>query len=85
MSTGVPAPGFDATIVAFDADEDLAVLHVKGLRGRPLPLADPERGTAVALVGYPENGPLTRTPGRLGGTGHALSRDAYGRARSHAR
>ena len=72
-------PGFDATVVAFDADEDLAVLRVKGLRGRPLPLADPERGTAVALVGYPGNGPLTRTPGRLGGTGKALSRDAYGR------
>ena len=72
-------PGFDATVVAFDADEDLAVLRVKGLRGRPLPLADPERGTAVALVGYPGNGPLTRTPGRLGGTGKGLSRDAYGR------
>jgi S1-C subfamily serine protease len=71
--------GFDATVVAFDADEDLAVLRVVGLRGHPLPLANPERGTAVALVGYPGNGPLTRTPGRLGGTGKALFRDAYGR------
>ncbi len=76
--------GRDATVVAFDADEDLAVLRVKGLRGRPLPLADPERGTAVALVGYPGNGPLTRTPGRLGGTGKAPFRDAYGRGPDHA-
>lgn len=71
--------GFGAIVVAFDADQDLAVLRVKGLRGRPLPLADPERGTPVALVGFPGNGPLTFTPGRLGGTGRALSRDAYGR------
>jgi S1-C subfamily serine protease len=73
------SPGFSATVVAFDADNDLAVLRVKGLRGTPLPLADPERGTPVALVGYPGNGPLSRTPARLGGTGNALSRDAYGR------
>jgi len=73
------SPGFSAIVVAFDADNDLAVLRVRGLRGRPLPLVDPERGTPVALVGYPGNGPLTRTPARLGGTGKALSRDAYGR------
>jgi uncharacterized membrane protein required for colicin V production len=68
-----------ASVVAFDADNDLAVLRVRGLRGLPLPLADPDRGAPVALVGYPGNGPLTRTPARLGGTGDALSRDAYGR------
>jgi S1-C subfamily serine protease len=45
----------------------------------PLPLEDPERSVAVALVGYPGNGPLTAIPGRLGGTGRALSRDAYGK------
>ena len=71
--------GLSAVVVAFDADNDLALLRVKGVRGRALPLADPERGTSVALVGYPGNGPLTRTPGRLGGTGKAPSRDAYGR------
>jgi S1-C subfamily serine protease len=32
----------------------------------------------VALVGYPENGPLRRVPGRLGATVEAFSRDAYG-------
>ncbi len=71
--------GFVSSVVAFDVDNDVAVLRVSGLRGRPLPLADSERGTPVALVGYPGNGPLTSIPARLGGTGRALSRDAYGR------
>jgi S1-C subfamily serine protease len=68
---------YTADVVAFDVMNDLAVLRVRGLRGRPLALAEPDRGTPVALVGYPKNGPLTRTPGRLGGTRMVLSRDAY--------
>jgi S1-C subfamily serine protease len=68
-----------ATVVAFDVQDDLAVLHVPGLTGEPLTFADPEKGVPVALVGYPENGPLTRVAGRLGETAKAFSRDAYGR------
>jgi S1-C subfamily serine protease len=70
---------FVATVVAFDPTNDVAVLRVPGLGAAVLPLVSPERGAAVALVGYPQNGPLTRTPGRLGGTATVLSRDAYGR------
>lgn len=70
---------FASTVVAFDVTNDVAVLRVPGLGAQALPLAVPERGTAVALVGYPRNGPLTRIPGRLGGTADVLSRDAYGR------
>jgi S1-C subfamily serine protease len=70
--------GYTATVVAFDAMNDLAILRVPGLHGRPLPIAGPERGAPVALVGYPGNGPLTRTPGRIGRTRKVLSRDAYG-------
>lgn len=70
--------GYTATVVGFDATNDLAILRVPGLRGRPLAIAGPERGAPVALVGYPGNGPLTRTPGRLGRTRQVLSRDAYG-------
>jgi S1-C subfamily serine protease len=72
-------PGRVATVVAFDERNDVAILRVPGLAGRPLPLAQPERKVAVVLVGYPGNGPLTRTPGRLGGTRELISRDAYGR------
>ena len=68
-----------ATVVAFDEENDLAVLRVPDLDGRPLPLASPERGIPVAIVGYPENGPLVRLPGRLGATRDFVSRDAYGR------
>ena len=70
---------FVSTVVAFDPTNDLAVLRVPGLGAAALPLVSPERGTPIALVGYPQNGPLTRTPGRLGGTAAVLSRDAYGR------
>jgi S1-C subfamily serine protease len=68
---------YTAVVVSFDVTNDLAVLRVTGLRGKPLTLAEPDRGTPVALVGYPKNGPLARTPGRLGGTRKVLSRDAY--------
>jgi S1-C subfamily serine protease len=68
-----------SAVVAFDTRNDLAVLRVPGLASRPLRLADPERGVAVALIGYPGNGPLTRIPGRLGGTSSFVTRDAYGR------
>jgi S1-C subfamily serine protease len=71
--------GRTATVVAFDERNDVAILRVPGLEGRPLPLVEPERGVAVVLVGYPGNGPLTRTPGRLGGTRQVISRNAYGR------
>ena len=69
---------FVSTVVAFDSTNDLAVLRVAGLGVAPLALAPPDRATPVALVGYPLNGPLARTPGRLGGTARVLSRDAYG-------
>jgi S1-C subfamily serine protease len=80
-SPRVDAPSgraFASTVVAFDVTNDLAVLRVPGLGALPLPLAAPERSAPVALVGYPRNGPLTRTPARLGGTATVLSRDAYG-------
>jgi S1-C subfamily serine protease len=77
----VDLPGgaaYVSTVVHFDATNDLAIVRVPGLGAPPLQLADPDRSAAVALVGYPENGPLKRTPGRLGGTRKILSRDAYG-------
>ena len=70
---------FLSTVIAFDVTNDLAVLRVPKLGATPLVLAPPERSTSMALVGYPQNGPLTRTPARLGGTADVLSRDAYGR------
>ena len=79
VDRGEGSDDFTSVVVAFDTKNDIAVLRVAGLRGRSLPQADPERGAAIALVGYPGNGPLTRIPGRLGGTSAFVSRDAYGR------
>jgi S1-C subfamily serine protease len=69
---------YGAAVMAMDVKNDLAVLRVRGLPGRPLPITDPERGVPVALIGYPGNGPLQLIPGRLGGTSSFISRDAYG-------
>jgi S1-C subfamily serine protease len=68
-----------ARVVAFDAKNDVAVLRVPGLRGRPLQLVEPDEGTAVAILGFPENGPFASTPARIGQTGNVLTDDAYGR------
>src|SRR5262249_28928373 len=55
---------------AWDVDRgnDVAVLYVPGLTGRALPLADPQPGTTVAILGFPENGPFDGRAGRLGAT-----------------
>jgi len=70
---------FDAKLVGADSDSDVAVLRVPGLSARPLRLADPKYGTAVAIVGYPQNGPFDVVPGRVGSTVTVLTQDAYGR------
>jgi S1-C subfamily serine protease len=80
--TQVQAPGegtLHGRAVAFDPHNDVAVLRVAGLTAPPLPLVHPETGTAVAIVGYPENGPFDVTPGRIGQTSSVLTQDAYGR------
>src|SRR3954467_13357257 len=70
----LPAEAF-----AFDTRNDVAVLHVDRLGLRPLPLVKARSGTPVAVLGYPENGPFTATPARVGRTSVVLAEDAYGR------
>jgi S1-C subfamily serine protease len=77
--TPAAGPTLRAQAVAFDSHNDVAVLRVPGLTTRALSLVDPRPGTAVALVGYPENGPLDAVPGRIGVTETVISSDAYGR------
>jgi len=67
-----------ATAVAFDRHNDIAVLRVDGLEATPLRLVQPHVGAAVAVLGYPNNGPFTATPGRIGPTEVRLTQDAYG-------
>jgi S1-C subfamily serine protease len=70
----------DATAVHFEPKNDLAVLRVDGLAESPLALSPSTRpGTPAAVLGYPENGPFTISPARLGRTSRVVSEDAYGR------
>jgi len=70
--------GLRATVVVLDQKNDVAVLRVRRLRLHPLPMRKPVAGEAVVILGYPENGPLTVVPGRLGATTVVISEDAYG-------
>ena len=69
----------DADVVAFDVHDDIAILRVAGLDANPLAVVQPEEGRAVAILGYPESGPFTATPGRIGQTTDVLTEDAYGK------
>jgi S1-C subfamily serine protease len=70
---------FDAAPVHYDPRNDLALLRVSGLPGTPLSLAAQVRsGTPGAVLGYPENGPFTIAPARVGATGPVVTQDSYG-------
>jgi S1-C subfamily serine protease len=68
-----------AEVVVLDVHNDIAVLRIDGLGLKPLQLADPQPGAAVAIIGYPLDGGLRATPGRIGLTATVLTQDALGR------
>ena len=72
-------PSLAATVVAISATNDVAILRVPGLDLSPLRMAghDPS-GQSVALIGYPEDGPLQMATGRAGAPITALSQGAFG-------
>jgi S1-C subfamily serine protease len=65
-------------LVWLDVHNDVAVLRVPGVNETPLRLADPHPGGAVAILGYPLDGPLQATAGRIGNTATVLTQDALG-------
>ena len=70
----------DATPVHYDPSNDVALLRVNGLDDSPLSFAPQVRaGTPGAVLGYPENGPFTVAPARVGSTGPVVTQDSYGR------
>ena len=80
VSVGDDGEEHDVTPVHYEPENDLALLRVDGIGGEPLPFAPEQRsGTTGATLGYPENGPFTITPARLGATQTAISQDSYGR------
>jgi S1-C subfamily serine protease len=80
VEQGGRPPGLGAVPVAFDPRDDIAVLHVPGLRAAPLGLEPgPASGTSGAILGYPENGPFQARSARIGRTQAVMTDDAYGR------
>jgi len=72
-------PALDATVVHFDARNDVAVLRVDGLDAPVLRLAsNPRSGVSAAILGFPLDGPYRVRAARLGATREVLSEDAYG-------
>jgi uncharacterized membrane protein required for colicin V production len=69
-----------ATVVLFDPNTDLALLHVENLTEPPLELSreDFERGQAGATLGYPGGGGLRVHPAAVQAVYDARGRDIYG-------
>jgi S1-C subfamily serine protease len=80
VEVGGNSPGLPAQVIGFDPHNDIAVLRVPGLQAPALSLAtaNPQPGTAAAILGYPEDGPFDREPGRVGQTLDVNTEDAYG-------
>jgi S1-C subfamily serine protease len=79
VEVGGRAPSLPAQAIAFDPNDDVAVLRVAELGLPPLSLQpNPPAGRAGAILGYPENGPFTVRPGRIGRTQSVLTQNAYG-------
>lgn len=81
VQLGGEGPRHDAEAIWFDARNDLAILRASGVSGTPaLRLdVDEDAGASAAILGFPENGPYTVAPGRLGETTTVRTQDAYGR------
>ena len=75
----VPSGTSDATVVLFDPDLDVALLHVPGLDAPALRFAanDPQRGAIGAALGYAGGGPLAVLPAAVTGGYAAEGRDIY--------
>ncbi len=68
-----------ATVVLFNPDVDVAILHVPGLNEAALPIAttDPARGVTGAAIGYPGGQTETVAPAQVRGTESAQGYNIY--------
>ena len=73
----------DATVVVFDKDRDLALLHAPGHGLAPLTLRSTDAGMEGAVIGYPGGQAEPRTaPVRIERQVSGVGRDIYGRDRT---
>ncbi len=79
VEVGGNSTGLSAQAIDVDPTDDIAVLRVPDLRAPALSLAaNPQAGTAAAILGYPEDGPFDAEPGRVGQTLDVHTENAYG-------
>lgn len=77
--TTIDGASLDATPVHYDPSNDLALLRIDAPSVPALAIApDTPRGTAGAVLGYPENGPYAVAAARIGDTNNVISEDSYG-------
>lgn len=74
----------DATVVAFDPDRDVAILHVPDIDAPVLPLGDGsfDVGGVGAVFGHPGGGPLELSPFKVAETVDARGFDIYDQHRT---
>ncbi|WP_086736790.1 MarP family serine protease [Streptomyces glaucescens] len=69
---------YEATVVLFDPEKDVAVLRVPGLRAPVLRFEDDaERGDAAVVAGYPQDGGLDLQAATVANRVRATGRDIY--------
>ena len=78
----VQPPGeqpLNATVVLFDPNEDVAILHVPGLGMSPLPIASGNAPVATqgAVIGYPDGGSEATVAAAVRGTEEATTWNIY--------
>jgi S1-C subfamily serine protease len=72
---------YDATVVVFDPEVDIAVLYVPKLEDKVTPLSFDYTGKAddpSVVLGYPENGPFDSEPARIRSEERLRGPDIYG-------
>jgi len=71
---------YPASVVVFDTDADLALLHVPGVRAPALQLsvAAPGRGSTGVALGYPGGGDLAVTPAAVTASYETAGPNIYG-------
>ncbi|MEU1052539.1 MarP family serine protease [Streptomyces sp. NPDC005876] len=80
VRVGGVGPAYEARVVLFDPEQDVAVLYVPGLEAPVLRFDDDAgRGAAAVVAGYPQDGDLdlraATVAGRVRATGQNIYRD----------
>jgi S1-C subfamily serine protease len=68
---------YDAVVVAFDPERDVAILHVAGAGLPPLAMVDAPEGTVGSVLGHPGGGPLRAAAARVDRIVSASGTDIY--------